>query len=214
MHERLKVLIVEDSNDDLLLIIRALKTGGLDIKHRHVQSEAEFVKALDDGTWDVVVSDYSLPGFSGLKALEHYKKRNFVGPFIIVSGNIGEETAVAAMREGAVDYLLKDRLARLGPAIYRALERGRLRRERRRSEAMLRNSEESLRLFRTLVDQSSDTFEIVDPEGVSFGLAGRQVISLCRCGMAENKPFCDGSHGRNGFMSECKARDLPPPVKK
>jgi CDGSH-type Zn-finger protein len=57
-------------------------------------------------------------------------------------------------------------------------------------------------------------FELVDPEGAVFGLAGRQAISLCRCGMAESKPFCDGSHGRNGFMSECKARDLPPPVQK
>jgi CDGSH-type Zn-finger protein len=57
-------------------------------------------------------------------------------------------------------------------------------------------------------------FEIVDHEGAIFGLSGRQVISLCRCGMAENKPFCDGSHGRQGFMSECKARELPPPVKK
>ncbi len=57
-------------------------------------------------------------------------------------------------------------------------------------------------------------FEIIDHEGGLFGLSGRQTISLCRCGLAENKPFCDGSHGRNGFMSECKARDLPAPVKK
>jgi CDGSH-type Zn-finger protein len=57
-------------------------------------------------------------------------------------------------------------------------------------------------------------FEIHDFEGGTFGLSGRQAISLCRCGMAENKPFCDGSHARNGFMSECKARDLPPPVQK
>jgi CDGSH-type Zn-finger protein len=57
-------------------------------------------------------------------------------------------------------------------------------------------------------------FEITDFEGNTFGLAGRQTISLCRCGMAENKPFCDGTHGRNGFMSECKARDLPPPKPK
>jgi len=57
-------------------------------------------------------------------------------------------------------------------------------------------------------------FEIVDPEGAAFGLAGRTVISLCRCGLAENKPFCDGSHGRQGFQSECKARDLPPPVQR
>jgi CDGSH-type Zn-finger protein len=57
-------------------------------------------------------------------------------------------------------------------------------------------------------------FTISDFEGTDFGLAGRTVISLCRCGMAENKPFCDGSHGRNGFMSECKARDLPPPAPK
>jgi CDGSH-type Zn-finger protein len=57
-------------------------------------------------------------------------------------------------------------------------------------------------------------FEIADYEGAPFGLAGRNVISLCRCGMAESKPFCDGSHGRNGFSSECKARELPPPKPK
>jgi len=57
-------------------------------------------------------------------------------------------------------------------------------------------------------------FEILDPNGAAFGLAGRTVISLCRCGMAESKPFCDGSHGRNGFSSECKARDLPAPKAK
>jgi len=138
MTEKLKVLIVEDSGDDLLLVLRALKIGGLDTKHRQVQSQAEFEQALNEASWDVVISDFSLPSFSGLKALEIFQDRQLAIPFIIVSGTIGEETAVQVMRAGANDYVMKDNLQRLAPAVLRELAEFARRRE---MQAELRKKE-------------------------------------------------------------------------
>lgn len=150
----LKVLLIEDNPDDTALTLRALRQAGYNPDWRRVETEAEFLDALR-GDPELVLSDYCLPQFNGLRALELRNAHRPEIPFIIVSGTIGEETAVEAMRLGATDYLLKDRLTRLGPAINRALEEGRLRRERA-------NALESLRLFRALVDQSSDAFEVID----------------------------------------------------
>jgi len=141
----LKILIAEDSVSDAELLLRALSRAGYSPEWQRVDTEEAFLGALHAGL-DLVLSDYSMPQFTGLRALELAKARHPEIPFIIVSGTIGEETAVEAMRLGATDYLLKDRLGRLGPAIDRALEEGRLRRERRQGELALKRSEEKLRL--------------------------------------------------------------------
>ncbi len=140
----IKILIAEDSASDAELLLRAMNRAGYDPEWQRVETEGDFLGALHAGL-DLVLSDYSMPQFTGLRALELVRARHPEIPFIVVSGTIGEETAVETMRLGATDYLLKDRLGRLGPAISRALENGRLRRERRQNELALRNSELKLR---------------------------------------------------------------------
>ena len=151
----LKVLIVEDSPADADLVLRQLRLAGYDPTWTRVDTADEFTIKLRDKP-EIVLSDYRLPQFDGLRALLMLRQSGLNIPFIIISGTIGEETAVEAMRKGATDYLLKDRLARLGSAVAHALALSQLQREHH--QAM-----ESLRLFRAQVDQSSDTFEIIDP---------------------------------------------------
>lgn len=140
MPQLIKILIAEDSASDAELLLRALQRTGYSPVWQRVDTEKDFLAALNPDL-DLVFSDYSMPQFTGLRALELIKARHPEIPFIIVSGTIGEETAVEAMRLGATDYLLKDRLGRLGPAIRGALELGHLRREQSESVEALRSSE-------------------------------------------------------------------------
>ena len=117
MGASLRVLIVEDSEDDTMLLVRQLKQGGYDPMYDRVESPPELIAALEREPWDIVVSDYSMPRFSGLDALKIVKRNRPMMPFIIVSGTIGEDTAVAAMRAGAQDYIMKSNLKRLAPAV-------------------------------------------------------------------------------------------------
>jgi signal transduction histidine kinase len=121
----LRVLHLEDSELDHDLAVAHLLRGGLDVQMSRVDTRADFEAALDDGGWDAIVSDFNLPGFSGLTALEIVRARDSSIPFILVSGEMGEDTAVAAMRSGASDYLLKNRLARLAPALEHAIDAAR-----------------------------------------------------------------------------------------
>ncbi|HWA09301.1 MAG TPA: PAS domain-containing protein [Opitutaceae bacterium] len=146
MPKTLRVLIVEDRPADAELVLRSLRHAGFAPEWRRVDTEAEFLAQLKTDL-DLVLSDYEMPAFSGLRALELLEQSGLEIPLIIVSGTIGEETAVAAMRRGAMDYLLKDRLARLGSAVELALEQNSLRRERRTALAALRESEEQMRLL-------------------------------------------------------------------
>jgi signal transduction histidine kinase len=125
----LRVLHIEDSELDHELMCAHLRRGGLAAQTRRVESETEFRAALRED-WDVILSDFNLPGFSGLIALDILKDSGRIVPFIIVSGEIGEDTAVEAMRNGASDYLLKNNLARLAPAVEHAIEANETRRAR------------------------------------------------------------------------------------
>src|SRR5436305_370693 len=141
----LRILLVEDSEDDAELMLRQLQRSGYDPVGRRVASAEEMGEALNDSTWDIVISDYVMPGFGGLEALQIFHQRGLDIPFIIVSGHIGEEIAVSAMKAGADDYLMKDRLARLIPAVNRALEDAEMRRAHQRANEALRESEERFR---------------------------------------------------------------------
>jgi signal transduction histidine kinase len=132
----LRVLLVEDSDDDAQLVLHALGKGGYAPRWERVDTEAAMRAALDK-PWDVILSDYSMPTFSAPAAWAVVRERRLDVPFIIISGTVGEETAVEAMRSGVHDYLLKDKLARLVPVIERELREAALRAEQRRMHEQL-----------------------------------------------------------------------------
>ena len=159
----LRVLLVEDSENDALLLLRQLKRGGYEPSSRRVDTAPEMEAALEEGVWDLVISDHSMPAFSSLAALDLLRGKGFVDlPFIIVSGRIGEDAAVSAMKAGAHDYIMKDNLARLNSAIERELREAEVRRLRREAEAALRDSETR---FRLMIEQSPLSIQIFSPEG-------------------------------------------------
>jgi len=131
---RLRLLLIEDSEDDAALVVRALTRGGYDVTAERVDTPAALRSALDRQSWDVTIADYTMPGFSGTAALQILRERDADLPFIFVSGTIGEDSAVAAMKVGAHDYIMKGNLKRLVPAIERELREAAVRRERRRAE--------------------------------------------------------------------------------
>ncbi len=138
---RLRVLHLEDSDLDHQLTVAHMKRGGLDIDAVRIESEAEFREAINPGQrWHVILSDYNLPGFSGLAALEILKASGRMLPFILLSGEIGEDVAVEAMRNGASDYLLKNNLNRLVPAMLHAVEAYQTQLARQRADLELAES--------------------------------------------------------------------------
>lgn len=139
----LRLLHLEDSELDHELTLAHLKRGGMAVQAIRVDSEADYLRALEQ-SWDVIVSDYNLPGFSGLVALDLLKARGLDIPFVLVSGEIGEDTAVEAMRNGASDYLLKNNLARLEPALLHAIEASETRRARELADLELGASKQRL----------------------------------------------------------------------
>lgn len=135
----LRVLFVEDSENDAALVVRELQRGGYDPISTRVDTPAAMKEALLGQRWDAVIADYSMPHFSAHEALGLLKDTELDLPFIIVSGSIGEETAIAAMKAGAHDYLIKNNLTRLVPAIERELKDASVRRERRRAEETIQH---------------------------------------------------------------------------
>ncbi len=160
MSTQLNILLVEDSPDDADLAVAEMRRAGFDPKWIRVENEADFLAEIKKSP-DLILSDYSMPQFTGLRAAELLKASGLNIPFILVSGTVGEDVAVEAMKHGATDYLLKDRITRLGSSITNALEQKRLRDEREQAGA-------SLNLFRALLDRSYDGIEVVDPETGHF----------------------------------------------
>jgi two-component system, NarL family, sensor histidine kinase UhpB len=166
MSDVLRVLLVEDSEDDAELMRREIRRGGYEPRFHRVADPEAMQRALDEQEWDLVISDYVMPGFGGLEALELFKRRNLDIPFLVVSGHIGEDRAVETMRAGADDYLMKDRLARLVPAITRELREAVTRKGCREADRALRESEERFRQLAENIGAVFFMFDRPDAQGV------------------------------------------------
>ena len=162
MKTPLRVLVVEDSEFDARMLIRLLNRGGYETEYKRVETADQLREALRE-EWDIVLSDYNLPGFNAPQALEIYQEHKLDIPFIIISGGIGEDIAVASMKAGAHDYLMKGNLARLVPAVERELRESQVRIARRRAVSELRTSEERYRL---LWETATDAILLMDTDSV------------------------------------------------
>ena len=147
MEQALRILILEDLPSDAELMVYELRQAGIAHSYRRVADRENFVAALAEYRPDIILSDFNLPGFDGLEALALAQATCPDTPFIFVSGAMGEEVAIDTLKRGATDYVLKDRISRLGPAVERALREAEACRERRQAEAALRDSEERYRLL-------------------------------------------------------------------
>jgi len=169
----LRALIVEDSEDDTLLLKRELAVGGYQVVSQRVDTPEAMRSALDEQPWDIVFADYTMPRFDGMSALRLLRQRDSDIPFIFVSGTIGEDTAVMAMRAGAQDYIMKGRSKRLLPAVERELQEAEARRERRRTE------QDHARLVATL-EATTDFVATTNAQGMLLYLngAGRTMLGI------------------------------------
>jgi PAS domain S-box-containing protein len=175
MGTQLRVLIVEDEDDDALILLRVLRHAGYDITYERVDTAEALEGALDRQTWDIITADYSLPQFNGLAALAQVKERGLDLPFIIVSGSIGEDLAVAAMKAGAHDYVMKNNLTRLIPAVERELREAEVRRARKRAEEAL---QQNCQIVQAVFEGTSDTIFVKDLQGryVMINSAGARIM--------------------------------------
>jgi PAS domain S-box-containing protein len=159
----LRVLIVEDSEYDAELLVNELDRSGYHLIVELVDTSATMNAALDKQSWDIIIADYTLPSFNAPAALTLLKEKDLDLPFIIVSGSIGEDIAVRAMKAGAHDYLMKDNLARLVPAVERELREAKERRKRREAEQAVRQNEER---FRALIENALDIITVLGTDGI------------------------------------------------
>jgi PAS domain S-box-containing protein len=159
----LRVLVVEDSDDDALLEVHELRRCGYQIHHERVYTPERMRQAIEENfPWNVVLCDYEMPRFAASEALEILREADLDVPFIVVSGKVGEEAAVEIMKAGAYDFVSKGNLARLCPVVERGLEEARERQERKRAEENLRASEAELR---ALFEAMTDPIFVYDSEG-------------------------------------------------
>jgi two-component system cell cycle sensor histidine kinase/response regulator CckA len=192
MKAPLRILHLEDNLNDAALVQSTLESEGIGCAITRIQTRADFVAALKRGSIDLIIADFSLPTFDGLAALEITQKQCPEIPFILVSGTLGEETAVVAMRSGAADYLLKDRLTRLGQAVSHALEQSALRKERESADEAMQQSEHKYRhLFESLSEAAflidAKSRRILDANLCAEKLLGRTRTEIL--GMNEAKLF-------------------------
>ena len=173
-NERLYVLLVEDTDDDAALVTRAIRSAGFAPIIQRVETRDEFLRALRAGSWQVVVCDHTLPQFSSTEALVCLQEQLLDLPFIVVSGTISEESAVGILRAGAHDFVTKQSLGRLGPAIRRELRDAKVRAERRQAQHDLRVQRD---FFRVVLDTTPSLIFVKDSRG-RFTLANHAVAQL------------------------------------
>jgi PAS domain S-box-containing protein len=172
----LKVLIAEDEPADADLLVHQLRKAGYELEYTCVDSEAGFLAGLRAGP-DIIFSDYSMPQFTGMRALELLRESGLEIPLILVSGTVGEETAVEAMRYGATDYFLKDRTMRMASGVERALRESRLRRERHDLNTALHQSEARLR---SIIETTPECFKVIAEDGrlLEMNRAGLDMLEV------------------------------------
>jgi PAS domain S-box-containing protein len=156
--DAISLLLIEDSENDARLLLRSLERQGLNVKCHRIETKEQLDACMMEGGWDLVVSDYYLPLLDGMEVLQRVRAVDPDLPFILVSGRVGEDLAVAVMRAGANDFLLKDQISRLGPAIEREMRATMARR-------IQRNYEEERRRLHMAINQSPDAVLITDQEG-------------------------------------------------
>ncbi len=187
MSKPVRILFVDDSEDDVKLALRALRSGGFDPTSRRVQTAAELESALAKGPWDALISDFQMPGFTGMDALGIFRSTGLDIPFILVSGTIGETTAVEAMKAGAGDYIMKKNLARLAPALERELKDTQMRADHRRAQEDLADSEKR---FRQMAENIDNIFVLQNLDGskVHYVSPAYEQVSGRTCASLYAKP--------------------------
>lgn len=193
----LRILLIEDSPEDALLISAILQRSGIVAEYQRVQTIPALRKALQNQRWDIILADYQLPTLTGLDALKMTHAAGLDAPFILVSGMVGEERAAAAMKAGADDYVLKENLARLAPAIERALREAVVRRQQKRAQAELARREAQLNEAQALAHVGSWEWDI-PANTVSWS------AELCRIFKVEPQQFT-----YEGFLKYLHPEDRP-----
>jgi PAS domain S-box-containing protein len=199
----LNILLAEDSVDDTELLMAELRRAGFDPKCKRVETETDFLAEMKNSP-DIILSDYSMPNFSGLRAAELLRESGLNIPFMLISGAMGEDVAVEAMKRGVTDYLLKDRIARLGAAVEQALEKKRLRDERRRDTVA---SLETSALLATLLENTTDHIYFKDLQSrfVRFSREMLKHFNLSRPDELKGRTdfdFFTDEHARPAFEDE------------
>ena len=186
----LRLLIIDDSTTDSALLYDHLAKAGIELVSKRVDNAADMIAALQTSVWDIIICDYVMPNFDALQALKVLKEANPDIPFIVISGAIGEDAAVEAMRAGAQDYLVKNNFSRLVPAIKRELANAENRRERRKSHARLKASEARLR---AIVDSEPTCVKLLDAKGhlLDMNPAGLAMIEAETLAEAQTIQFAD-----------------------
>ena len=197
----IKILIVEDLPTDVELAVREIRKGNIDFTYKVVDTEPEFKKELSAFNPDIIVSDYMMPGFDGMKALKITRAKDSIIPFVVLTGSMNEETAVDCMKAGANDYVLKEKIKRLPFAIHEALEKSQVRKENEKIEKQLSESEEK---YRSLIENSADAiyllfnrkFEIINPSfekmfGYSIDEVNRSDFDFTQLVAPESKPYIE-----------------------
>jgi PAS domain S-box-containing protein len=209
MNRKLRVIIIEDSEFDAVVMANVLEQGGYAIDYDRLETADALNKALVENEWDLILSDYNLPDFSALDALKILKESGLDLPFIIISGGIGEDVAVAAMKSGAHDYLMKGQLARLVVAVERELGDAATRKAKRETEQNLRENE--LR-YRLLWENSTDGVVLMDEESVilfanpavsqMFGYAADMLLGHSLISLIETSHGASSAEGQQALWRD------------